>query len=80
MTADVRMEIKSTTDAAKQYIVSFKRGRWMCSCPAWIYRRKECKHIKLAQSGQVKSESVTVTKSERIGISPSVNRVYVFNE
>jgi len=21
-------------------------GEWQCSCPVWIYRRRECKHIR----------------------------------
>jgi len=24
-------------------------GEWQCSCPAWIFKRKQCKHIQDAQ-------------------------------
>lgn len=38
--------IRSFTDPDKVYKVSQRQnGDYACSCPAWIYRRKLCKHI-----------------------------------
>jgi hypothetical protein len=32
------------------YTVTHDNGEWACSCPHWIYRRGECKHIKEVKS------------------------------
>jgi len=41
---------KSTEDG--YWVVSIsEEGIWGCSCPVWIYRRQECKHIKLVKNG-----------------------------
>jgi len=55
-----RMTVASGTDARKRYTVTQKNGAWRCSCPGWIFHspRRDCKHIKLARSGEVKAESI----------------------
>ncbi len=40
-------EVQSHSDPSKQYKVTlYDDDSFACSCPQWIYRRKECKHIK----------------------------------
>lgn len=42
-----RFEIRKESDPNGQpYVVSFQAHDAACSCPDWIYRRKECKHIR----------------------------------
>ena len=41
-----RYEVDSHSDPNKHYTVALSaRGVWECSCPIWIYKRKQCKHI-----------------------------------
>lgn len=46
-----RMEIPSESKANTMYICSQRKsdGKWMCSCPDWIYRKQKtggkCKHL-----------------------------------
>lgn len=44
-TKDIREVIKSS-NGKSEYIVSFQRGVWGCTCPAATFRRGKCKHIK----------------------------------
>lgn len=45
--------IKSFTDPEKSYKVSLRTdGRYECSCPVWIYRRRECKHIEAIKAAR----------------------------
>ena len=38
--------IESSSDPTKIYkITLYDDGSYACSCPQWIYRRKDCKHI-----------------------------------
>ena len=42
-----QFNIKSETTKGIKYKVSESfSGKWSCSCPYWIYRHQECKHIK----------------------------------
>ena len=35
----------------KLYIVSLtQKDEWQCSCPAWIYKRRECIHITIVKT------------------------------
>jgi len=39
------------TDPSKFYTVSLKfDGSYECFCPHWIYRHRECKHIRKVKS------------------------------
>ena len=41
-----KWQVRSHSDPSKHYVVSLRKdGVLECSCPQWIYRRKECKHI-----------------------------------
>jgi len=41
-----KWNVRSHSDPSKSYMVSLTDdGQYECSCPQWIYRRKECKHI-----------------------------------
>ncbi len=41
-----RWEVPSTTTEGVVYTVALGfDGTWGCSCPQWIYHRKQCKHI-----------------------------------
>jgi predicted nucleic acid-binding Zn finger protein len=38
--------VPSQSDPNRSYVVSKKRdGTWACSCPRWIFKREDCKHI-----------------------------------
>lgn len=40
-----------STDGKRQYVVAVKdSGEYGCSCPAWKFRRKQCKHIRRIQA------------------------------
>lgn len=39
--------VRSSSNSNKQYTVSLTHdGEYQCSCPQWIYKRLECKHIR----------------------------------
>ena len=41
-----KWSVPSSSDPNKTYTVSLTAdGQWECSCPQWIYRRQECKHM-----------------------------------
>jgi len=41
-----KWKVKSYTSDDKYYTVSMdSEGNYSCSCPCWIYKRKDCKHI-----------------------------------
>jgi hypothetical protein len=44
-TKDIEVEVTSSK-GNKTYTVSFKAGRWDCTCPAKSFRHGDCKHIK----------------------------------
>jgi hypothetical protein len=45
-----RWEVASFSDPDKKYIVAVDRnGGFACSCPRWVYKREECKHIKFVK-------------------------------
>lgn len=47
-----KYKVKSSSNPKKEYTVSKSRdGKWGCSCPGWIYHRKNCKHIRAVQGG-----------------------------
>lgn len=42
-----RFEIRSESSSRVYRIAQNKTGRWWgCSCPSWIYRGRECKHLR----------------------------------
>lgn len=42
-----RWSVPSESNPSKSYVVAQNReGEFGCSCPVWIFRRKECKHIR----------------------------------
>lgn len=44
-TNDITVEVIASK-GNKTYTVSFKAGRWDCTCPAKSFRHGDCKHIK----------------------------------
>ncbi len=43
--------IVSSRDSSKKYTVSFDgKGGWKCTCPQFVFRKTECKHIKECKS------------------------------
>lgn len=43
--------VPSSSGKKQEYKVTvYDDGRWECSCPDWIYRRAECKHIKMQKA------------------------------
>ena len=46
-----KWRVPSRSDPSKVYTVSKTAdGKYECSCPQWIYRRKECYHITLVKT------------------------------
>ncbi len=44
-THQCRIEIRSAS-SNRAYVVSRRKGGgWECSCPGWIFKHKDCKHI-----------------------------------
>jgi len=42
-----KWKVPSSSNPDKEYTVSLtKEGTYECSCPAWVYHRRECHHIK----------------------------------
>jgi len=45
--------IESSSDKTKKYTVSLRgSGSWTCTCPQYVYRKSECKHIKQCKGKQ----------------------------
>jgi hypothetical protein len=46
-----RFEVDSFTHSGQHYVVALNlNGNWECSCPVYIYRRRQCKHVDLVLS------------------------------
>lgn len=48
-----RWEVRKDGEVGKPYVVSFQSedgAECSCSCPDWIYRRNQCKHVKGIQA------------------------------
>lgn len=46
-----KWKVPSRSDSSKVYTVSLTEdGSYECSCPAWIFRREECPHIRLVKT------------------------------
>ena len=50
ITYDKRVEVPSSSNPAKKYVVALRKDIWSCSCPAWIYRRQICRHIEYVKA------------------------------
>jgi hypothetical protein len=67
-----KWEVRSHSDPNKYYTVSLRKdGVYECSCPHWIYRHKECKHIR-----EVKRQTQTQTPKA----TPKVSNNFFMNE
>lgn len=56
--SDNLWEIPSSSDPTKTYKVEFKDGKYSCSCPQFIMRRVECKHIQRLKERRNDEKSV----------------------
>lgn len=55
-------DLPSQSDPKKTYKVTlYEDGSYACSCPHWIYRKKECKHIRQCKEGE---QQVTLIEGE----------------
>ena len=45
--------VKSETYPDKTYTVTKKDDGYSCSCPNWVYRRNQCKHILAVRDGRI---------------------------
>ena len=60
-----RWDVPSESDPEKSYVVAQDTdGNYACSCPQFVYRRKECKHIVAVKNGEYPE------RSERTGQEP----------
>ena len=49
-----KWSVPSSSEPNKTYTVSLTEdGDWECSCPQWIYRRRECKHIQQVKNSPI---------------------------
>jgi len=37
-----------------KYLVVENEGEYICTCPDFLFRKRECKHIKAVKNGEVK--------------------------
>ncbi|HWP59504.1 MAG TPA: hypothetical protein VNL14_16550 [Candidatus Acidoferrales bacterium] len=42
---DRQFTVRSFSDPDKTYRVSVRGKVWVCSCPSYVFRHEECKHI-----------------------------------
>jgi len=64
-----KWDVRSHSDPSKFYTVSLTEdGQYECSCPQWIYRRRECKHIQQVKNSPI--GAVTVTKTAAVFTYP----------
>ena len=62
-----RWQVESFSTPGKIYTVALRHtGEWQCSCPHWIYRRAQCKHIE-AVMDEYRAEQLA---EERIARTP----------
>ena len=57
------------SDGKGYWIVSLSdENTWGCSCPAWVYRRQECKHIKAVKNLSKEDRDILekITYSEKL--------------
>jgi hypothetical protein len=44
-----KFSVPSFTNPKKNYVVTKQGKTFKCSCPNWIYRQAQCKHIRLVK-------------------------------
>ena len=50
MTAQtIHLQVTSETQRNKKYDVFLTKEGWKCSCPHFVFRNQECKHIVVAK-------------------------------
>ena len=55
--------MRSSSDPTKSYKVSLKSdGEYECSCPGWIYRHQDCKHIRQIKEEEERRNAVKIGK------------------
>ena len=64
-----RFEIRSQSSNAIYRIAQNKTGRyWGCSCPSWIYRGRDCKHLRtLGLPGRQQAHEIAVEPVDSLG-------------
>lgn len=69
-----KWRVQSNSDNNKFYTVSLTEdGKYECSCPAWIYRRKECSHIQFAKANP--NSDIITQKDKPIVVYAKVRQV-----
>ena len=60
-----KWQVRSHSDPSKHYTVSLRKdGVFECSCPQWIYRRRECKHIQEVQDS-IRAQAFTQAQTPK---------------
>lgn len=49
MNQAIHIKVPSTSLSGKNYDVFLTDKGWRCSCPHFIFREKDCKHIQIAR-------------------------------
>jgi len=63
-----KWSVPSSSDPNKTYTVSLTAdGEWECSCPQWIYRRQECKHIQRVKNSPIGAIATSAKSAKKTG-------------
>jgi len=52
-------------------------GKWGCSCPVWIYRRRECHHIKGSPGEEIKKPEYVLAQVSKPTFDEKSNRLLI---
>jgi len=74
--ADQRWEVPSDSQPDKKYVVSIRNGEWQCSCPVWIYRRQECKHIRRMKAGEYDQKKLMIKGTPKYVLAKVLKPTY----
>lgn len=74
--ADQRWEVPSDSQPDKKYVVSIRNGEWQCSCPVWIFRRQECKHIKRMKNGEYDQKKLMIKGTPKYVLAKVLKPTY----
>lgn len=67
-----KWEIPSEKDSNKFYTVSLTdKNTFACSCPIWIFKRQECKHIQRVKKALENNEDINEIKLNSLVIIPA---------
>lgn len=69
------MKIQSESDASKYYDVQLVSGHYLCNCPNFQYKAKECKHIK-----KIRNEGTSMNQTQGVIQAKSISGLKINEE